>query len=343
MKEFKILSDGENNIAVKSGWSWPGFFSPIIWGVVKGLYLLPLILVFFIILGRLIIDQISESNIILFINIILLIGRIVMAIYGNDWYTERLEKKRFIIEGYYKATNKSDALNLYFINKEEYNKKKELKKNNNNLTYNSIYDINIIKENTSSNNIIQTNNIIENTSNWNCEICNTINSNNNYCFNCGCQKKDIEKDLIDKLMKASKISENIKNISLYLKNDELIKKNKNIEIKIDELIKEYNKVLEICKFNRIVSESINNILKGEDFLKVLKENDKSLNELKNIRNESNYDELINKFLESNYNNIIRNSNNDEIIDYLKASILNNVIIESIELTNDKFDNILKEI
>jgi len=122
MSSYKVFKHPENGFeAVKSGFAWLAPFNPI-WPLFRGLWMLFIIYIFFILILASIDAQIYGLND--FIDIsnannlqwIFLIVQIVIfmspGFKGNEWTVNNLQKKGYIFDCSIEAKNKDEALFL---------------------------------------------------------------------------------------------------------------------------------------------------------------------------------------------------------------------------------------
>lgn len=103
MKKFSVYSNGSELIAVKQGWSWPGFFFHGIWALTKGLYVQGGI-AFAIIIAVLAVAPNAGP-----------VGLIIGCLFGsngNAWWSKRLEARGFAHATFVQAPNPVSAIML---------------------------------------------------------------------------------------------------------------------------------------------------------------------------------------------------------------------------------------
>jgi len=102
MKKFKVYSNGTGLVAVKQGWSWPGFFFTWIWALTKSLWLPAIV----IIIVNLICLKIPNAT------LIFIIAAVVFGKKGNQWWEKLLLKKGYTELTTVQAANPKNAVIL---------------------------------------------------------------------------------------------------------------------------------------------------------------------------------------------------------------------------------------
>jgi len=102
MKKFKIYTNGSGLVAIKQGWSWPGFCFTWIWALTKSLWLPAIV----IIIINLICLKIPNAT------LIFIIAGIVFGKKGNQWWEKSLMKKGYTELTTVQASNPNNAVML---------------------------------------------------------------------------------------------------------------------------------------------------------------------------------------------------------------------------------------
>ncbi len=113
--KYKIYRHPSDVIdAVKQGWSWPAFFFPLPWSLLKSLWLIAFIFAFlFIVFSALLSGAGGEGTINGFLELTLILGsRILFGRFGNTWREEKLTSSGFVIMETVVASNKAMALDI---------------------------------------------------------------------------------------------------------------------------------------------------------------------------------------------------------------------------------------
>ena len=99
MKNVLLYQHPEKGFrAVKSGYSWPGFFFMLIWAFIKRLYAMGLLMFFIwlVIVGIYFMTIMEAMNYTDSIYIVLLLCyAVVMGLFGNKWLSKSLTKKGY--------------------------------------------------------------------------------------------------------------------------------------------------------------------------------------------------------------------------------------------------------
>jgi hypothetical protein len=104
MKTYKVFEKGGQKVAVKQGWSWPGFFFHFIWAFTKNLVLAGAITLVVGIILVSIMDKAGISG-----SPALILG-LPFGIKGNKWWEAKLLKHGYNLLGTVQAKNPADAL-----------------------------------------------------------------------------------------------------------------------------------------------------------------------------------------------------------------------------------------
>lgn len=125
MKKFYVFKhDLKGYEAVKDGFSWPGFFFPVIWLSYRKVWLLSFVLlVVFIFTSSLVVNAHSAgTDAVRFVNIVDTLVHwgtaLIIGFKGNQFVVENLIKKGYKSEGKTIANNKTEAI-LSFATPEE--------------------------------------------------------------------------------------------------------------------------------------------------------------------------------------------------------------------------------
>ena len=92
MKTYKIYANGGFKIAVKQGWSWPGFFFTFIWAFTKGLVAPGIVCLIFCWPPALIVTA------------------IICGSKGNNWWEAQLMKSGYAFSGIVQAGSPAEAI-----------------------------------------------------------------------------------------------------------------------------------------------------------------------------------------------------------------------------------------
>lgn len=98
MKTYKVFEKGGQKVAVKQGWSWPGFFFHCIWAFTKGLLVAGIIT---LVVGLVLCAAMKASP-------ALLLG-LPFGIKGNKWWEAHLLRNGYSLLGTVKANNPAGA------------------------------------------------------------------------------------------------------------------------------------------------------------------------------------------------------------------------------------------
>lgn len=113
MKEYKVFLHTSGKVeAVKQGWSWPAFFFPLIWALVKRMWGLAfgLFLAILILDAVLIHAGVSKRTTDVLVSIAIIAASIVFGINGNYWREKKLLSRGFEFRGKVTARNRKTAL-----------------------------------------------------------------------------------------------------------------------------------------------------------------------------------------------------------------------------------------
>ena len=119
MKQFKIYEHPHLRIeAVKQGWSWPAFFFPWIWALVKKMWGLGFgILAVIIFLNIVIAGSEGALGFYELLQFALIIVSVIFGINGNKWRENNLRSRGFEHKSIISASNPEGAIALYVKNK----------------------------------------------------------------------------------------------------------------------------------------------------------------------------------------------------------------------------------
>ena len=113
MKTYYVLTHAEKESkAIKDGFSWPAFFFPIPWALVKGLFgvafmlFLTWVVLFSISYGIMVIAPEASS----WLSLIFLLAKIVAGNLANDWLKEKLCESGYVLERKVEAKRPSQAI-----------------------------------------------------------------------------------------------------------------------------------------------------------------------------------------------------------------------------------------
>ena len=113
MKTYYVLTHAEKESkAIKDGFSWPAFFFPIPWALVKGLFgvafmlFLTWVVLFSISYGIMVIAPEASS----WLSLIFLLAKIVAGNLANDWLKEKLCESGYVLERKVEAKQPSQAI-----------------------------------------------------------------------------------------------------------------------------------------------------------------------------------------------------------------------------------------
>src|SRR3954469_11806067 len=94
-REFEIFSKPSTpTVAVKRGFSWPGFFFTWIWAFVKRLWLQGGLILGCSLVATMLTLTVLGSERVLFWTFCLIVG-LVVGVNGNAWRTQRLEREGY--------------------------------------------------------------------------------------------------------------------------------------------------------------------------------------------------------------------------------------------------------
>jgi hypothetical protein len=102
MKKFNIYSNGQNLIAIKEGFSYPGFFFSWIWALTKKLWL-------YVIIGVAISAIVGSND---KAQGLMVIMSIVFGIYGNRWWAKKILASGYSLTSSVQAPNPNSAIML---------------------------------------------------------------------------------------------------------------------------------------------------------------------------------------------------------------------------------------
>ena len=118
MKQFKIFEHPHLRIeAVKQGWSWPAFFFPWIWALVKKMWGLGFGILGIYIFLNIVSYGSRDETLSGLISIAGIIASIVFGINGNKWRENNLRSRGFEYKSIITASNPETASALYVRNK----------------------------------------------------------------------------------------------------------------------------------------------------------------------------------------------------------------------------------
>ena len=113
MKTYYVLTHAEKESkAIKDGFSWPAFFFPIPWALMKGLFgvafmlFLTWVVLFSISYGIMVIAPEASS----WLSLIFLLAKIVAGNLANDWLKEKLCESGYVLERKVEAKRPSQAI-----------------------------------------------------------------------------------------------------------------------------------------------------------------------------------------------------------------------------------------
>jgi hypothetical protein len=102
MKNYKVFEKNGHKVAVKQGWSWPGFFLSWIWAFNKKLLLHGVICL----ATNVIFAAIPVKNI---MSPYFLVSGILFGLKGNKWREEQLLKSGYCLAGTVQAKSPAEA------------------------------------------------------------------------------------------------------------------------------------------------------------------------------------------------------------------------------------------
>ena len=103
MKTYAIFEKGGQRVAVKQGWSWPGFFFNFIWALTKKLFVAAAITLVVGLILIVIMDKVGVRG-----SPALLLG-IPFGLKGNKWWEAKLAKDGYVAVGTVQAKNSAEA------------------------------------------------------------------------------------------------------------------------------------------------------------------------------------------------------------------------------------------
>jgi hypothetical protein len=120
MRSFDVFKNNDNDVvAIKNGFSWPGFFFTFWWAFVKGLSGVG-ILIIVALVGAKALVVMGESNqspgMLIFAGIMYLVIPVLVGFQGNNWLKNKLEKNGYNLGESITAKNGAEASQAFLEN-----------------------------------------------------------------------------------------------------------------------------------------------------------------------------------------------------------------------------------